>query len=214
MGPEERFEDWHMPSEVSAEGRTYLANIPPLAIDPREHSKRLLYFLKYFEHADQMISNDAFAEFAAAPYDVVVPLKDILPRDQILTWLQVPHTPVARVGFYGLLVGICGKPEDVAILEKKILILDADFRPGIDGIMDGYLMITGEKGLQSLEDAKTRTKVAMNTEGREVVLPFSESYAVMPALWSLWTYEPDRSTNERLKQSMRIFLDRPNSPTL
>lgn len=209
MGPEERFEDWHSPSEVSAEGWTYLANIPPPSIDPVEQSKRLLYFLNYFEHSDQMISDDAFAEFAAAPYDAVVPLSDRLPRDKVLTWMQDSQTAPARVGFYGLLVGLCGQPDDAAILEKKILILDADFRPGIDGVMAGYLLLTGEEGLRKLEDAKMRAKVAINAEGREIELPFSETFSVMQALRFLWTYEPDRFGKERLKQSMRIILDRP-----
>ena len=209
MGLGERFEDWHLPTEVSAEGWRYLAHIPPPVTDPAEQSKRLLYFLEFFEHPDQMISDDAFAEFAAASYDVVVRLKDELPREKVLTWLQDSRTAAARVGFYGLLVGLCGNPEDAAILEKKILILDADFRPGIDGVMAGFVLLTGEQGLRKLEDAKTRTKVAMNAEGREVELPFSETYAVMRTLRFLWTYESDRFTKDRLKQSMRTCLDRP-----
>ncbi len=209
MGPNDRFEDWHSPSEVSAEGWKYLAHIPPPVTDSGEQSQRLLYFLEFFEHPDQMISDDAFAEFAAAPYDVVVRLKDKLPREKILTWLQDPRTAAARVGFYGLLVGLCGNPEDAAILEKKILILDADFRPGIDGVMAGYVLLTGEQGLRKLEEAKTRTMVVINTEGREVELPFSETYAVMRMLRFMWTYESDRFTKDRLKQSMRTCLDRP-----
>jgi hypothetical protein len=75
--------------------------------------------------------------------------------------------------------------------------------------MAGYMLIRGEEGLKVLEDAKMRTRVAQNAEGKEVALPFSETYAVMQALRFMWTYEPDRLPKERLKQSMQILLDRP-----
>lgn len=209
MGPEDRLEDWHSPSEVSAEGWAYLSKMPPTVTDAKAQTERLLYFLPYFEHPDQMVSNDAFAEFAAAPYDVIVPLKDKLPRDKVLQWLTDPKTQVTRIGFYGLLAGLCGHEEDAAILEKKIVVLDADFRLGIEGVMAGYLLLRGEEGLKVLEDSKMRTKVAKDANGKEITLPFSETYAVMQALRFMWTYEPNHLPKDRLKQSMHILLDRP-----
>jgi hypothetical protein len=209
MGPEERLEDWHSPMEVTEEGWRYLSKMPVPVTDPKMQAERLKYFIPYFEHPDQSVSNDAFAEFAAAPYDVISQLKDQLPREKILKWLADPKTAVTRIGFYGLMAGLCGQPEDAALLEKKIVVLDADFRLGIEGVMAGYLLITGEQGLKVLEDAKMRTRLAMNSEGKEVPLPFSETYAVMQALRFMWTYEPDRLPKERLKQSMQILLDRP-----
>ena len=209
MGPEERLEDWHAPAEVSTDAWQYLSKMPGPVTDPKAQTERLMYFLPYFEHPDLLVSNDAFAEFAAAPYDVIVPLKDKLPREKILQWLVDPKTPVTRIGFYGLMAGLCGQPEDAALLEKKILILDADFRLGIEGVMAGYLLIRGEEGLKALEDAKMRTKVATDAKGKEIPLPFSETYAVMQTLRFMWTYEPDRIPKDRLKQSMHILLDRP-----
>lgn len=209
MGPEERLEDWHSPSEVTADAWAYLSKMPMPVTDPKAQTERLLYFLPYFEHPDQLVSNDAFSEFAASPYEVIIPLKDKMPREKILGWLKDPKTPVTRIGFYGLLSGLCGLPEDASILEQKILVLDADFRLGIEGVMAGYLLIRGEEGLQVLEEAKMRSRVALNGEGKEVALPFSETYAVMQALRFMWTYEPDRLSKDRLKQSMQILLDRP-----
>ena len=79
--------------------------MPSPVTDPKAQTERLMYFLPYFEHSDLLVSNDAFAEFAAAPYDVIVPLKDKLPREQILQWLVNSKTPVTRIGFYGLMAG-------------------------------------------------------------------------------------------------------------
>lgn len=209
MGPEERLEDWHAPAEITDVAWQYLSKVPLPVTDPAEQTRRLEYFLPFFEHQDMLISNDAFAEFAAAPYSVIKPMRDKLPREKILAWLNDPKVSVTRVGFYGLMAGLCGKPEDAVILEKKIVTLDADFRLGIEGVMAGYMLLKGEDGLKALEDAKMRTKVALNADGKEVSLPFSETYAVMQALRFMWTYEPDHISRDRLKQSMRILLDRP-----
>ncbi len=154
MGPEDRLQDWNPALEVSAAAWAYLSKMPFPVTDPKAQTDRLMYFLPFFEHEDPLVSNDAFEEFAEAPYEVIVPLKDKLPREDILKWLADPKTPVDRIGFYGLLAGLCGHPEDAEILEKKIVILDADFRKGIDGIMTGYLLLRGEDGLKVLEDAK------------------------------------------------------------
>ncbi len=209
MGLEDSMEDWYLPWEVSADGWAYLSKMPPPVTDAEAQGERLMYFLPFFEHEDQFISNDAFAEFAAAPYEVIVPMKDKLPREEILKWLVDPKTPVTRIGFYGLMAGLCGHPEDGELLEQKIVIMDGDFRQGIEGVMAGYLLLRGEEGLKVLEDTKMRSRVAKNAEGRELPLPFSETYAAMQALRFLWTDEPDRLPKERLRQSMRILLDRP-----
>jgi len=209
MGPEDSLEDWHSPFEVSADAWAYLSKMPLPVTDPKSQTERLMYFLPFFKHKDQLVSNDAIAEFAAAPYEVIVPLKDKLPREDIMKWLADPKTPVTRIGFYGLMAGLCGHPEDAEILEKKIVSMNGDFRQGIEGVMAGYLLLRGEDGLKVLEDTKMRSRVAKNVEGKELPLPFSETYAVMQALRFLWTYEPDRLPKERLRQSMRILLDRP-----
>lgn len=208
MGPDDRLEDWHVPSEVTDTAWLYLLKMPPAVKDTTAQAERLVYFLKYFEHPDLLVANDAFAEFASAPYEAIVPLKDHLPREKILGWLQDPRTPVTRTGFYGMLAGICGQPEDAAILEKKIVTLDADFRLGIEGVMAGYMMIAGEPGLARLEEVKVLSKTAIDKDGKEVRLPFSETYAVMQALRFMWTYEPDRLPKDRLKQSMHLLLER------
>lgn len=209
MGPDDRLEDWHSPEEISAEGWEFLSKIPPLVKEPEKQAERLMYFIPYFEHPDQMVSNDAFAEFASAPYEVIKPLRDKLPREKILQWLQDKKTPVTRIGFYGLMMGLCGKPEDADVLERRIVTLDGDFRLGIDGVMAGYLLLKGEDGLKVLEDTKMRSTTAKDIHGAEVKLPFSEVYAVMQTLRFMWTYEPDFIPKDRLKQSMHILIERP-----
>jgi hypothetical protein len=75
--------------------------------------------------------------------------------------------------------------------------------------MSGYLLITGEEGLSVLEDSKMNSRTYVNKDGEEVKLPFSETYATMQTLRFMWTYEPDRIPKQRLKESMRNLLTRP-----
>ena len=39
------------------------------------------------------------------PYEVIVPLKDRMPREKLRKWVTDPDTPVTRIGLYGLLLG-------------------------------------------------------------------------------------------------------------
>ena len=103
------------------------------------------------------------------------------------------------MGLYGLLIGLSGTDEDAKILSKKILEKTEDFRLGIDGLMSGYLLLTGEKGLSVLDEHKLKN--------RDV--PFSETYAAMQALRFMWKYSEGRIEKSRLRASMRILLDRP-----
>lgn len=210
MGMTDKLEDWHQPMEVSEAAWKYLATLPMPVTEPEKQTERLAFAIDYLEHPDLLISNDAYAEFAAAPYEVIVPLAKRFPREKLSQWITSSETTVTRIGLYGLLLGLCGSDEDAAIMEKKILVCDADFRLGIEGVMSGYLLIRGEPGLKVIEDSKMRATTCMNAQGETINLPFSETYAAMQTLRFMWTYEPDRIERTRLKESMRILLDRPD----
>lgn len=209
MGPDARLVDWQVPSEVSAAAWKYLSELPPPVTDPAKQTERLAFAIDYLEHPDQIVANDAFAEFAAAPYEVIVPLRDRLPREKLRKLVTDPKTPVTRIGLYGLLLGLCGTDEDAVAMEQKIVAANSEFRLGLDGVMAGYLLIRGEDGLKVLEDSKMKVTKQTNADGKEIDIPFSEIYATMQALRFLWTYEPDRIPKDRLKQSMRLLLENP-----
>lgn len=188
--------DWGDPIEVTETSYHYVSQAPP----PEEKtSKRLRYFLKFLEFPDQMISNDAYAEFANAPYEDIATLSKDMPREKIRKWLSDPETPVTRIGLYGLLMGLCGQGEDVEFMEKKINEPTKDFRLGIDGVISGYLLLTGSDGLDKIDESKFVPKD----------VAFSETYAAMQALRFMWTYGDGRIDKARLRKSMRLLLDRP-----
>jgi len=214
MGPDTKLIDWHVPSEATAETWKYVKNLPPPVTDEKDKIERLAYFLDYLEHPETTVSNDAYGEFAAAAYEVIKPLSDRMPREKLRAWVTSSETSVSRLGLYGLLLGLCGKEEDAAAMKEKILNANADFRLGIEGVMSGYLIITKEAGLKVLEDNKMLAKTYVNQDGEEKKLPFSETYAAMQTLRFMWVYEPDCIPKQRLKESMRLLLNRPQMADL
>lgn len=206
--------EWNSPLEVTETSFNYIVQAPSPEADP---GKRLAYFLKFLEFPDPLVANDAYGEFANAPYKDIAPLADQMPREQLRKWVTNPETPQTRLGLYGLLLGLCGKEEDARLMEEKIVAASDDFRLGIDGIMGGYLLLTGADGLDVIDRTKLATKYVtdragvpiVDAKGEKKLLPFSETYAAMQALRFMWTYGEGKISPERLRQSMRILLDRP-----
>lgn len=196
FGTKDKEIDWSSPLEVTEVTYQYIVQAPspesPMA-------KRLEYFLKFLEFSDQLVSNDAYGEFANAPYEDIVKIKEKMDRAKIAKWITNKETSPTRMGLYGLLLGLCGNEDDAKMMEAKIEEQTQDFRLGIDGLISGYLLLTGEQGLASIDKSKLRDKKA----------PFSETYAAMQALRFMWTYGNNRISKERLRQSMRELLDRP-----
>lgn len=188
--------EWGSPVEISKDGFEYLKRVPAPQAPAAE---RLLYFMNYLEHPDAMISSDAYGEFAKANYEDICKLAKKMPRQKLREWLESSETSASRLGLYGLMLGLCGTDDDAELMERKITQVEGDFRLGIDGVMGGFLLLTGEKGLDVLDRTKLQDKKSA----------FSETYAAMGAIRFMWQYGRDKISPERLKASMRLLLDRP-----
>ncbi len=188
--------EWGSPLEVTETSYNYVVQAPSREKPARE---RLSYYMKFLEFPDRTVADDAFAEFANAPYKDITPLADVMPREKIREWITSPNTQPNRLGLYGLFLGLCGDKDDVRLMEEKIGQETEEFRLGMDGVMSGYLLLTGTDGLPLIEDSKLK-----NTK-----TPFSETYAAMQALRFMWTYAEGRIDKNRLRESMRLLLDRP-----
>src|SRR5690606_10265525 len=173
----------------------YMKQAPSPEASPTE---RLAYFVRFLEFPDSLIANDAYAEFANAPYKDVITITDQIPVEKVREWIQDPEIAPTRLGLYGMLLGLAGTETDAQLMREKIVEPADEFRLGIDGIMGGYLLLTGDKGLDVIDKEKL-----LNEE-----VPFSETYAAMQALRFMWTYGSGIE-KPRLQQSMRILLARP-----
>jgi len=188
--------EWGSPLEVTRACYDYLRQAPK---PDAPAVKRLSYFLKFLEHSDAMVGDDAFGEFANSAYSDVVQLAPEMPRDKLRSWLTSKSTSPGRLGLYGMMLGLCGTDEDARLMEARIFESTEEFRLGIDGVMGGYLLLTGDEGLAKLDEKKLKDKKA----------PFSETYAAMQAIRFMWQYGENRISPDRLRQSMRTLLDRP-----
>ncbi len=188
--------EWGSPLEVSKSGYDYMRNSPKPTVGTTE---RLRYFVEYLETGDRMIADDAFGEFANAAYADVAKISKDLPRDRLRKWLTSKDVSPGHLGLYGMMLGLCGDESDAKLMESKILEKTDDFRLGVEGIMGGYLLLTRDAGLEVLETQKLKNKKAQ----------FSETYAAMQALRFMWQYGDGRISHDRLRESMRVLLDRP-----
>jgi hypothetical protein len=133
-------------------GLGYFAKAPSLRVASAE---RLRYFVRYLEHDDPLVAEDAFNEFGYAPYDAVREVAELLPAENLRRWLADPNVRDERKGFYGLALGLAGRLQDGAsqaeFLRQQIVAPANDFRAGFDGILAGYLLLTGDEGLELIE---------------------------------------------------------------
>ncbi|TWT61112.1 hypothetical protein [Rubinisphaera italica] len=194
--------NWLSPLDISKEGFEYVKNVPGPENDPQ---KRLRYYVNFLEAKDPLIADDAYAEFANAPYDTIAAVRESFPREKVRQWVFSEETSVTRLGLYGLLLGLCGDDSDRVQLKEKVVSNDEDFRLGIDGIMAGYLLLAGEEGLNVLEETKLKPSLKSPSP-----VPFSETFATLQSLKFLWEYAPGTVDKERLRSSMRILLQHPD----
>ncbi len=131
----------------------YLVRAPSLRT---KTAARLRYFAKYLENRDPVIAEDAYLEFAHAPYDQVADVADALDSAKLRQWLLDEAVPESHKGFYGLALGLAGgasaRETNAKFLRDKIESSADDFAAGFDGVLGGYLMLTNEAGLKFLED--------------------------------------------------------------
>ncbi len=193
---------WMSPLDISDQGFEYVKNAPSPEEAP---AKRLAYYVNYLESNDPLIADDAYAEFANAPYKTIASVKKKFPREKLREWVFSKETPVTRIGLYGLMLGLCGNEQDKKLMEAKVTENDEEFRLGIDGIMAGYLILAGDEGLDVLE--KTKLKPSLQTPSK---VPFSETFAALQSVKFMWEYGGGRIAPERLRAAQRILLDNPS----
>ncbi|MFM9965492.1 MAG: hypothetical protein ACKV2Q_30270 [Planctomycetaceae bacterium] len=188
--------EWNNPLEVTETAYQYIVQAPSLKTPT---PKRLEYFVKFLESSDQLISNDAFGEFANAPYEDIVQVKQKLDRVKVGKWLADPETSQTRLALYGLLLGLCGNDDDARLMLAKINQPKTEYPLGLDGLISGYLVLAGEKGLDAIDQSKIKNQKA----------EFNDTYAALQALRFMETYGNGRISRERLRQSLRELLNRP-----
>jgi hypothetical protein len=188
--------NWDDPISLGGEYLyAYIRKVPP-----PETADRLSFFLKFLEFPDAEICADAYAEFSRASFKDVAALAPKLPRQKLRAWLASDDPQIrVRLGLYGMM-RLCGDDSDAEFLEKLIMKLPEPDQPrfGVDGMMAGYILIQGERGLQKLMDAKLADRRAED-----------DLMLIENALVFLRDYCPDRIPSPVVCEAMRRFIDHP-----
>lgn len=222
--------DWNIPVPLSDAAVKYVQEIRAL---PEKGPGRSQYFYDYLEHADPLLAQDSYDEFARTPYPDVVAIADKIDRDQLWQWIEDPQVSPSRRSLYFVMLGIVGDDQDVAKLERMMLadgrVLKATAEAsaamslglgggitlpilpemvamqqrqkqlGFNAMVGCYLKLTGADGLDRLDEEFLQDPTEDPTK----------VYGLLLALRFL-AEETDEVSMDRLKQSMRLVLEKPD----
>ncbi|MFC1758527.1 hypothetical protein ACFL2H_07130 [Planctomycetota bacterium] len=186
---------WSSPLGLSDIARAYVKKLPSLPKDPA----RLEFFQDYLEHEDEMLARDAYDEFAKMPYAGVIALKDKMKHDHLIGWIKNTDVPATRRRLYFTMLGICGKPTDIKMLEAMMESGDRKEKAGLDAMLACYLTLTGEKGLGKVDELFLKNKKA----------EYADTYSAIMAI-RFHGSESDVIERDKLVFSLRHILERPN----
>ena len=192
----------YRPVDVTEVSYRYIQNAPAVGASL---ATRFSYYAKFLEHAEAQIANDAFRELGNFAFRELIPLAEQFPRERLRRWILDPKVPGGRLGLYGQMLGLCGQEEDAVEIQKNfVLAAPHEYRYGIDGVLFGYLLLTGERGLALLEENRIKR--------HDIIL--GEAYAAVQAIRFYSRFGNGKISQDRLIRSMRLVLDRPDMADL
>ena len=172
----------------------YLAGA--LKVKDGKPGERLAYFFKYLDNPEMEISNDAYREFANAPYKDYRDMARDLPADRLAGWLRDAKTPSYRVGLYASMLGHCGKEEHARLLRSLLDSSSQKAVMGLDGVLAGYTLLKPAEGAAYVRGL-------LKDPARE----FSQRYAALRAVRFFWDSRPDVIEKKDLIAAVSLLLE-------
>ena len=139
---------WTTPMKASDRVFKYLNQIQEL---PESGPKRLVFFQDFFEDEESALAYDAFDEFARAPYEDLIAMKDQMDREKLVGWITDKKTLINRRRLYFTMLGVCGGKDEIPMLEELIESGSRKKRAGLDALIACYLNLKGEAGVDLIE---------------------------------------------------------------
>ncbi|HTN74306.1 MAG TPA: hypothetical protein VL096_03635 [Pirellulaceae bacterium] len=193
--PESARLQWTTPLLLSERGKEYILKLTTL---PKEGHDRLAFFQNYLEDKDEMLARDSYDEFANAPYESVKSLKGDMNHEQLVKWIQDENIPASRRRLYLTMLGVCGTPADLPMLETMLKAEDRKAKAGLDAMIACYLTLKGEAGVQLIEDLYIANAAS----------EYADTYSAIMALRFHGT-EGDVVPKARIVKAVRQMLKRP-----
>ncbi len=163
--------EWSTPIEMSAALEKYLDVVLAL---PADRGERALKMQAYMLAEDSMVRQDAYNEFATTEYKDLQRVSKRFDLKQIRENLKNLEHEDSLIALNYTLLGICGGPEDLPMLEGRLLAKDDLERKRLDALLGCYLMLKGEAGLPLVEKQFIDTDLKAQN--------FSRLYRVLLAL--------------------------------
>ncbi|TWU00159.1 hypothetical protein Pla108_11040 [Botrimarina colliarenosi] len=227
--------DWAIPLPLSPLAAEY---VPKLLELPASGADRLAFFQDYLEHEDLLLAQDAYDEFARAPYQDLIDLGPRMDRDQLRAWITDVSVSPSRRRLFLTMLGVCGEPADVTMLERMLMSDARVIGPAVDAGaaaaiavggspvfgMTGELVRFGERqrklGLDALVacymtlagkhgDPSKALDLIDQRFLKDPDADYSHVYAALQALRFLASEQADLAPHDRLLQSARLLLDNP-----
>lgn len=137
--------DWTTPVPLSDRAVDYVLKLQTVAPTGAD---RIAFFQEHLEDEDPLLAQDSYDEFARAPYADVIALGPRMQRDKLLKWIDDAGVGPSSRRLYLTMLGVCGEPADVAMLEE---LLNYDYqvmKPAIGALvstsgMTGFSLGTG-----------------------------------------------------------------------
>jgi hypothetical protein len=187
---------WSTPTLLSDKSEKYIKHVFKL---PKDSLPRLQFYQDYLEDPDEMLARDAYDEFARAPYEQVIALKEHMRRDQLVAWIKDQDVPAGRRRLYLTMLGVCGDQNDADMLEGMLRAEDRKMKSGLDALIACYLTLRKEQGLPLIEELFIKNQKC----------EYADTYSAIMAL-RFHGQETDVIPRKRVIQSLHHMLDRPD----
>jgi len=195
LGSNDPTPKWSVPIRVSERARAYVLESLKA---PEKGPDRLAFFQEYLEDEDWTASSDAYGEFSKAPYADLVAMKDKINHDRIVAWIKDPSVSGQGRRLYLTMLGVCGSPDDAAMVEQMLKLSKRDVNSSPDALIACYLTLRGPSGMRLVDDLFIRNKDA----------EYSDTYAAITAL-RFHAEQADVIPRPRILESIHLMLDRP-----
>lgn len=223
------YTQWATPLPLSAAGIDYLSRLSSV---PDVGADRLAFFQEYLEHDDPLLAQDAYDEFARAPYAEVRDLSPRMHHDRLVAWITDPECNPRRRRLYLTMLGVCGSDADLPMLEEMITSGYNERRPFVEPLVYGGLAMGGPLELPTWTEFvkldERRKKLGLDAliacymvlrgpDGldlieKQLLIPKNVDYThVFQALMALRFLGEETTIvpRERLLASARLLLDNP-----
>lgn len=221
--------EWTTPLPLSAAALEYVQKIPTI---PATGGERLEFFQTYLENADPLLAQDAYDEFARAPYQALHDLAPQMHREQLVEWIQSPDVNPSRRRLYLTMLGVCGDERDLPMLESMIQSDYSKKKPILEQMVAVGTALGGPLALDmwtEMVDLEERQKklgldaaigcylVLRGPDGLDLIderflknpkVEYTHAYMTIMALRIIGE-ETHAVPKERLLASMRLLLDNP-----